>query len=312
MNSNFFLDSPVAPPDLLPPDFSPSKLAAIHDRPPPDHHPANFPKTILRLSTLTAMFCLFVSMVQATQALQVLQTDRVAVETIEVDGILMLKTPVANPDRNPLAQFIPFVAPPTTTTTTVRAWSALPAQRGQSIEQLFQHQSQSLVAKAVGSAEGTRQPDGGTNRAYYGHVDPGNAVWNVGTFSYQHCGKCAPEEADRRQLQRLASQFTQIQRYAQQQYNMQLSLEAQLNAIDLANQAPLAALTQGGFIDRLDQAQRNGLTGSDAILQARVYAYKNPTTNRWEAPGLGNTLSSITHDQARRQAAIARALELHQ
>jgi hypothetical protein len=289
MNSHFFLDAPIA------------------DLHPPDAPPANLTKTVLRLSTLAAMFGLFISMVQATQARN---TDRAAVETIEVDGVLMLKTPVANPDRNLLAQFIPFVAPPTTTTT-VRAWSPLREQSGQSIAQMFQHQSQSLVAKAVGSAEGTRQPDGGTNRAYYGHVDPGNAVWNVGTFSYQHCGKCAPEEADRRQLQRLAAQFTQIQRYAQQQYNMQLSLEAQLNAIDLANQAPLAALTQGGFIDRLDQAHRNGLTGSDAILQARVYAYKNPTTNRWEAPGLGNTLSSITHDQARRQAAIARAIELH-
>ncbi len=192
---------------------------------------------------------------------------------------------------------------------TDQAWTALPAQPGWADAALFQAQSNSLVAKAVGSAEGTRRPDGGHNPAYKGHVDPGNAVWNVGTFSYQHCGNCAPEEADRRQLARLARQFAQIQAHARDRYGVKLSLEEQLNAIDLANQAPLAALAQGGFIDRLHQAKQQGLTGSNAILQARVYAYKNPQTNRWEAPGLGNTKPRITHDQARRQAAIAAAIQ---
>jgi hypothetical protein len=194
---------------------------------------------------------------------------------------------------------------------TDKAWTALPEQPGWADAALFQAESNSLVAKAVGSAEGTRRPDGGQNPAYQGHVDPGNAVWNVGTFSYQHCGKCAPEEADRRQLARLARQFAQIQAHATDRYGVKLSLEEQLNAIDLANQAPLAALAQGGFIDRLQQAKQQGLTGSDAILQARVYAYKNPQTDRWEAPGLGNTKSRITQDQARRQAAIAAAIQQH-
>jgi hypothetical protein len=192
---------------------------------------------------------------------------------------------------------------------TDKAWTALPVQPGWDDTALFRAHSNSLVAKAVGSAEGTRRPDGGQNPAYQGHVDPGNAVWNVGTFSYQHCGKCAPEEADRRQLARLARQFAQIQAHATDRYGVKLSLEEQLNAIDLANQAPLAALAQGGFIDRLQQAKQQGLTGSDAILQARVYAYKNPQTDRWEAPGLGNTKSGITQDQARRQAAIAAAIQ---
>jgi hypothetical protein len=208
-----------------------------------------------------------------------------------------------------LNQFNPFKSVPAPVPS--NAWIQLPIQTGRSMDQLFANNTQSLVAKAVGAAEGTRRPDGGINRAYYGHVDPGNAVWNVGTFSYQHCGKCAPEEADRRQLSRLARQFEQIRRYAQTQYQMNLSLEEQLNAIDLANQAPLAALSDGGFIDRLRQAKARGLQGSNAILQARVYSYKNPSTGLWEAPGLGNTLSRITHDQARRQEAIARAIQLH-
>lgn len=196
---------------------------------------------------------------------------------------------------------------------TGRAWMPLAPQVGWSDQALFgpQHPSLSLVTKAVGAAEGTRRPDGGKNKAYFGHVDPGNAVWNVGTFSYQHCGTCSPAEADRRQLARLKRQFAKIQAQAQGGYGMQLTLEEQLNAIDLANQAPLAALSKGGFIDRLSQAKQQGLAGSDAILQARVYSYKNPITNRWEAPGLGNTKPRIIRDQARRQEAIARAIQLH-
>lgn len=193
-----------------------------------------------------------------------------------------------------------------------KAWIPLPVQPGIDQAALFHQASHSLVAKAVGSAEGTRRPDGGKNPAYYGHVDPGNAVWNVGTFSYQHCHNCAPEAADRLQLARLKRQFQQIQQQAADRYGITLSLEEQLNAIDLANQAPLAALDQGGFIDRLQRAKQQGLSGSDAILQARVYAYKNPVNNHWEAPGLGNTKPLITRDQARRQAAIAQAIKAHQ
>jgi hypothetical protein len=209
---------------------------------------------------------------------------------------------------NQLAEF----SVPNGTRPTGQAWTPLVTMPGLATTDLFGNNSDSLVAKAVGSAEGTRQPNGGTNRAYYGHVDPGNAVWNLGTFSYQHCRQCTPEEADRRQLSRLNRQFSQIQTYAQARYNMKLNLEEQLNAIDLANQAPLAALASGGFIDRLYQAKQQGLNGSDAILQARVYSYKNPVTNFWEAPGLGNTKRGITRDQARRQDAIARAIQTHQ
>ncbi len=192
-----------------------------------------------------------------------------------------------------------------------KAWMPLPVQPGLDHAGLFSQASHSLVAKAVGSAEGTRRADGGKNPAYHGHVDPGNAVWNVGTFSYQHCRNCAPEAADRLQLARLKRQFQQIQQQADD-YGITLSLEEQLNAIDLANQAPLAALDKGGFIERLKRAKQQGLKGSDAILQARVYAYKNPVSNHWEAPGLGNTKPLITRDQARRQAAIAQAIKVHQ
>jgi hypothetical protein len=176
--------------------------------------------------------------------------------------------------------------------------------------ELFQGGSDSLVAKAVGSAEGTRTPEGGRTWAYFGHSDPGNRKWNLGSFSYQHEAS-SPEDADERQLLRLQRQFDVIREIASSS-GLTLSLEEQLNAIDLANQAPLAALQSGGgYVDRLVQAYAAGYSGSQAVLWARTYSYVNPATNQWDAPGLGNTETSISRDQQRRQAAIAEAVTLH-
>jgi hypothetical protein len=177
-------------------------------------------------------------------------------------------------------------------------------------DDLFEGGSNSLVAKAVGSAEGTRTPDGGRTSAYYGHVDPGNGVWNLGSFSYQHEAG-SPDDADRRQLERLRRQYELIQETAIAA-GLRLGLVEQLNGIDLANQAPLAALDRGGYIDRLRQAYEQGLRGSEAVLQARTYSYLNPRTQQWEAPGLGNTHEGISRDQARRQGAILDAISSYQ
>ena len=175
---------------------------------------------------------------------------------------------------------------------------------------LFAGNTNSLVAKAVGSAEGTRTPEGDRTRAYYGHVDPGNQVWNRGSFSYQHSAQ-SPEDADQKQLSRLAEQAKVIEAKAAN-YGLQLTLEEKLNGIDLANQAPKAALDQGGYVDWLAQARQQGLSGSDAVLWARTRAFINPVTQRWDAPGLGNTAEGIGHDQARRMAAIDRAIAINQ
>jgi len=177
-------------------------------------------------------------------------------------------------------------------------------------DQLFIGNTNSLVAKAVGSAEGTRTPEGDRTQAYYGHVDPGNQVWNRGSFSYQHSAQ-SPEDADQKQLSRLAEQAKVIEAKAAD-YGLQLTLEEKLNGIDLANQAPKAALDQGGYVDWLAQARQQGLSGSDAVLWARTRAFINPVTQRWDAPGLGNTAEGIGHDQARRMAAIDRAIAINQ
>lgn len=174
------------------------------------------------------------------------------------------------------------------------------------IEAIFNGGTDSLVARAVGSAEGTRTPEGHKNPAYFGHVDPGNGVWNMGTFSYQH-GAQTPEEADDKQLKRLKSQ-TSILKQKAQAHGLELSQEELLNGIDLANQAPLAALDRGGYIDWLREAHSLGMHGSEAIIWARTRSFIDPDTQTWNAPGLGNNVYTISNDQERRATAIARAI----
>ncbi len=173
---------------------------------------------------------------------------------------------------------------------------------------IFNGGANSLVARAVGSAEGTRRPDGGKNPAYYGHQDPGNAKWNLGSFSYQHAAR-SPEDADQRQLSRLQTQDQMLQQKAASQ-GLKLTPEERMNGLDLANQAPLAALDRGGYIDRLKEARDRGLRGQAAILVARVNSYREPSTNLWDAPGLGNNEASIRHDQARRMDAVEDAMAI--
>lgn len=176
------------------------------------------------------------------------------------------------------------------------------------IADLFEGGIDSLVARAVGSAEGTRTPHGQKKLAYYGHIDPGNQAWNQGTFSYQHAAQ-SPEEADQKQLERLKGQTTELHRLASHQ-GLNLTTEEILNGIDLANQAPIAALDRG-YIDWLAQAKAMGLQSKEAILWARTRSFLDPDTGRWNAPGLGNSVHTITQDQARRQRAISAAIAVN-
>ncbi|MGG6297849.1 hypothetical protein ACQ4M4_25940 [Leptolyngbya sp. AN02str] len=179
-----------------------------------------------------------------------------------------------------------------------------------SLDTLFEGASDSLVARTVGSAEGTRTPEGLRTKAYYGHTDPGNGVWNLGSFSYQH-GAATPEEADSKQLARLQRQAATLQQKANA-YGLTLTLEETLNGIDLANQAPLAALDRGGYIDWLVQAKELGMTGDEAILWSRTRSFIDPDSQQWNAPGLGNNIHSISHDQERRMGMITKALQSYQ
>ncbi len=175
---------------------------------------------------------------------------------------------------------------------------------------IYEGGSDSLVARVIGSAEGTRTASGHRTQAYYGHTDPGNGVWNMGTFSYQH-GAHSPQEADQKQLRRLKTQGKTIVQQADQA-DLTMSLGEVLNGLDLANQSPRAALERGGYVDRLAQARQKGMHNNDAIIWARTYSYLDPDTQRWNAPGLGNTLTSIRRDQSRRHDAVAQAFNHYQ
>ncbi len=170
---------------------------------------------------------------------------------------------------------------------------------------LFVGGSDSLVAHAVGHAEGTRTAEGGYTRYYNGHTDPGNGVWNLGTFSYQH-GASSAAEADAKQLARLQRQATELRQQAEAT-GIELTLLEELNGIDLANQAPVTALDRG-YIKWLERAKRTDMNEEERVVWSRTRSFIHPDTGRWNAPGLGNTLESVTRDQRRRQQAISTVL----
>jgi hypothetical protein len=178
----------------------------------------------------------------------------------------------------------------------------------QQLLELFQGDSNSVVARAIGLAEGTRDVNGGKTAGYYGHDDPGNGVWNRGTFSYQHEAS-SPEDADAKQLLRLQKQADILLAQAQTILGRPLNNQELLYALDLANQAPLAALDDsGGFVARLAESYSKGLSGYNAILEARVNSYINPATGRLDAPGFGNNAERLKVDQNRRMTDMLPAM----
>jgi hypothetical protein len=188
-------------------------------------------------------------------------------------------------------------------------------------DRLFAGNSDSIVARTVGAAEGTRTPDGGHTSLYEGHTDPGNGVWNRGTFSYQFGNQenLSAQEADRRQIAKIKRIHDSVMMAKAKQKGLTpLTASEQINGIDMINQAPLAVTEDGGYIERLAEAKKEkGLKGEDAILEARVNAFWDPQRNGWDAPGLRayddmGKETSIRHDQQRRMGMISEALESYE
>ncbi|MBD1822926.1 hypothetical protein H6F51_10540 [Cyanobacteria bacterium FACHB-DQ100] len=162
-------------------------------------------------------------------------------------------------------------------------------------------------AVAICAAEGNCTATGQLTRYAAGHSDPGNGAWNVGRFSSQHGD--SPGEADQKQLARLRSQGERLLNTAKRE-KVSLNVEEIINAVDLANQSPLAALDpQGGYVHRLKQCRHQGKQGKAAVLCARTRSYRNPVTGVLEAPGLGNSPARVNRDQQRRIDAISDVLE---
>lgn len=132
---------------------------------------------------------------------------------------------------------------------------------------------QSPGVNAIAAAEGNRYPDGRNTPLYErGHVDPGNGKFNRGWCSDQGRGK-DNAEADRLCLERTRSRMDRITNlFKQAGLNATQYPEAWVNALDLWNQARPDVSDQ--FPAKYAQALREGRTGTAAILNARVEAFR--------------------------------------
>jgi hypothetical protein len=195
--------------------------------------------------------------------------------------------------------------------------------------QWWEQGSDSPIAVAIGNAEGTRQPDGNKNAAYYWHQDPGNGADNFGTFSYQHfssertrsvqaeasvagkrevaAAQSLPEIADQEQMQRLRRFYAQLQQQAADSGITLTPLEI-LNGLDLINQSEAAGLSKGGYIDRLVKMRALEDDVDEQIKEARSWSYWHPERKAWDAPGLGNGYANVRRDQDRRFEAVKQAM----
>ncbi|TVQ07052.1 MAG: hypothetical protein EA368_15405 [Leptolyngbya sp. DLM2.Bin27] len=297
----------AAPPPVPDPAHQPLPIPAQATNPPMRYHsPQQLPAGVYRRGVAVALN-------ESTTATALLPPAPPLPEMV-----LAAAAPEPRPQPEPKTEpkapsailALDFDMEPSAAVLTARAKLAQPQPPANPLLSLFDGDSDSLVAWAVGSAEGTRTPNGAINPAYFGHTDPGNQVWNLGTFSYQHGAK-TPQEADQKQIARLKHQGEVLHQRALK-HGLNLTLEETLNGLDLANQSPLASIGRVGFIERLVEAKANGYEGSEAIVVARTRSYINPNTGRWNAPGLGNTEPSIRRDQKRRANAVAQAIAAYQ
>jgi hypothetical protein len=167
----------------------------------------------------------------------------------------------------------------------------------QALLEMLSGGSDSLIAIAVGCAEGTRTPDGGKTKAWYGHVDPGNGANNQGSFSYQHPAK-SPVEADLRQIEKLKNVLLPTFLGAGLICRTHFAI-----ACDLFTQSELACMGDGGLLEQLRESP-NDLVG------ARVRSYYDPKTGKLDAPGFGDDLARLRADQERRTKAVFKNLEV--
>ncbi|WP_204141275.1 M23 family metallopeptidase [Halomicronema sp. CCY15110] len=165
------------------------------------------------------------------------------------------------------------------------------------------------IKKAIGAAEGTvdwhtLEPDAD----YQGHADPcvirgtcpGRGT-NKGYFSSDQ--GATPEDANAYQLGQIREAEQILQGKAVEKFGVPLSQAALMNGLDLYNQAPLAALGEGGYIDRLPSADPT----AQEIIDARAASFIDPQSGQLDAPGLGGTWTNTVTDQKRRQGAIDHA-----
>jgi hypothetical protein len=164
----------------------------------------------------------------------------------------------------------------------------------------------------IGAAEGTRAANGDFNPAYYGHEDPGDKLWNIGSFSVNcdrvKCDAKTPDEADQVYLERLRGKSKQIERQMRNN-GTEFTLIEWVLLLDQCNQSPEACLgwSDGqniGSVNWFAWLKKVGFSG-DPLLEARVESYRNKSTQQFEA--FRKTKEGMTADQDRRLKAASDA-----
>ena len=152
----------------------------------------------------------------------------------------------------------------------------------------------------IGVAEGTRTPNGGYTKAYYGHSDPGDTNYNRGTVSGGRNSSASPEMIDQKWMgiltnmqQRMRPQLIVLGLMpGTQGYN-----RVMFNLMDLTVQSPKAAQDFAGSL--FGTVRQAGFT-IEAIAKARADSFINPATGRLEASGFGNNYQTLIKDQRSR------------
>lgn len=160
--------------------------------------------------------------------------------------------------------------------------------------------SNALAAIVIGTAEGTRKPDGSFKGAFGGHADPGNAKHNLGSFSYQDGGVTTAAQADRKQLQVLAKAVPDYERAAKAAGLDPANPRLASAYLDLYNQSKTAA---GRFLDRLGSLSGKPLDVA-TLTQARVDSFINPGTGERYAGAAGGFVN-IARKQVDREPTAA-------
>jgi hypothetical protein len=160
--------------------------------------------------------------------------------------------------------------------------------------------SDSAIAIAVGTAEGTRTPDGRVTAAYAGHTDPGNGARNQGSFSYQGVAD-SPQAADLRQIEKfkavLLPKFLKLFKENSPEVRALWAI-----ACDCFVQSEVACTAEDGFLDQISAFTFE--FNPPSIIEARYQAYFDPATGKLDASGFGNDPTRLRADQQRRTDAV--------
>jgi hypothetical protein len=131
----------------------------------------------------------------------------------------------------------------------------------------------SVGVLAICAAEGNCTTEGKKTSLYYSHVDPGNRIENFGWCSNQSRDRGSLNIIDAGCLTRTRSRIPRLVRKIQAVgINPEQNIEVFVNSLDQWNQA--SPRVSDAFAFRYADALKKGLKGKEAILWARVEAFR--------------------------------------